>query len=136
MRSWRCQRSPDLPFLAFLEFLAFFSYKEFLAFLSVFPFFPKDFTGSLGKKNPCFFGGFPCLLPKKQGKEDQGRPQRGSRGDPQTHETPPRRPQGREASETFGRPQSRPKEGGPRTSCGRHPDSQDYGWAASIRHLM
>ena len=63
---------PDLPFLAFFEFLAFFSYKEFLACLSVFPFFPKDFRGSLGKKNPCFFGGFDCFLPKKQGKEDQG----------------------------------------------------------------
>ena len=63
---------PDLPFLAFLEFLAFFLSKEFLAFFSVFPFFPRDFRGSLGIKNPCFLGGFPCRFPKKQGKEDQG----------------------------------------------------------------
>ena len=64
--------SPDLPFLVFLEFLAFFLSKEFLAFFSVFPFFPRDFGGSLGIKNPCFFGGLPCRFPKKQGKEDQG----------------------------------------------------------------
>ena len=47
-------------------------FKEFLAFLSVFPFFSKDFRGSEETENPCFFGGFPCLFPKKQGKEDQG----------------------------------------------------------------
>ena len=40
--------------------------------MSVFPFFPKDFRGSPGKKDPCLFGGFPCSLPKKQGKEDLG----------------------------------------------------------------
>ena len=41
--------------------------------MSVFPFFSKDFRASLGIKNPCFFGGFPCLFPKKnQGKEGQG----------------------------------------------------------------
>ena len=26
----------------------------------------------MGLKNPCFFVGFPCLFPKKQGKEGQG----------------------------------------------------------------
>ena len=31
-----------------------------------------SFRGSIGTKNPCFFGGFPCLFPKKQGKEGQG----------------------------------------------------------------
>ena len=63
---------PDLLFLAFLDFLAFLLFKEFLAFLSVFPFFSKDFRGSVETQNPCFFGVFPCLFPKKQGKEDQG----------------------------------------------------------------
>ena len=28
-------------------------------------------------KNPCFFGGFPCLFLKKQGKEGQGSYSRG-----------------------------------------------------------
>ena len=63
---------PNLLFLAFLDFLAFFFCKEFLAFLIVFPLFPKNFRGSEERKNPCFFGGFPCLFLKKQGKEDQG----------------------------------------------------------------
>ena len=64
-------RGPDLPFpLAFLEFLAFFLSKDFLAFFSVFPFFPQG--GLLRIRNPCFFGGFPCRFPEKQGKEDQG----------------------------------------------------------------
>ena len=63
---------PNLLFLAFLDFLAFFFREEFLAFLSVFPFFPRNFKGSKERKNPCFFGGFPCLFPKTQGKEDQG----------------------------------------------------------------
>ena len=47
--------------------------EEFLVFSSVFPFFSRDFRGSVGIKNPCFFGGFPCLFPKKQGKEGQGK---------------------------------------------------------------
>ena len=37
-----------------------------------FPSFPKDFRGSASTRNPCFFGGFPCCFPKRQGKEDQG----------------------------------------------------------------
>ena len=32
---------------------------EFLVFLSVFPFFSRDFRGSVGITNPCFFGAFP-----------------------------------------------------------------------------
>ena len=63
---------PVLPFLVFLEFLVFSPCEEFLVFLSVFPFFSRDFRGSAGIKNPCFFGGFPCNFPKKQGKEGQG----------------------------------------------------------------
>ena len=66
-------RNPNLLFLAFLVFLACFLFKEFLAILSVFPFFPKDFRGLAGRRNPCLFGGFPCCFPKRQGKEDQGR---------------------------------------------------------------
>ena len=31
--------------------------------MSAFPFFHKDFEGSPGKKNPSFFGGFPCVYP-------------------------------------------------------------------------
>ena len=67
------EKHSNLLFLAFLGFLAFFLFKEFLAILSVFPFFPKDSRGSASRRNPCFFGGFPCCFPKRQGKEDQGR---------------------------------------------------------------
>ena len=59
--------------LFFWNSLFFFLSEEFLAFLSAFPFFPRDFGGSPRRKNPCFFGGFPCRFPKKQGKEDQGK---------------------------------------------------------------
>ena len=52
--------------------LFFFPCEEFLVFLSVFPFFSRDFRGSVGIKNPCFFGGFPRVFQKKQGKEGQG----------------------------------------------------------------
>ena len=69
---------PVLPFLVFLEFLVFCPYKEFLVFLSVFPFFSRDFRGSVGIRNPCSFGGFPCHFPKKQGKEGQGGVRSGS----------------------------------------------------------
>ena len=76
MRFWlgiRLHRGPVLPFLVFWNSLFFFSpCEEFLVFSSVFPFFSRDFRGSVGIKNPCFFGGFPCLFPKKQGKEGQG----------------------------------------------------------------
>ena len=68
---------PVLPFLVFLVNSLFFFFcpcEEFLVFSSVFPFFSRDFWGLVGIKNPCFLGGFPCLLPqKRQGKEGQGR---------------------------------------------------------------
>ena len=64
---------PVLPFLVFLlEFLVFSPLQGFPFFLSVFPFFYRDFRGSVAIENPCFFGGFPCLLQEKQGKEGQG----------------------------------------------------------------
>ena len=70
---------PKRPFLTknmrvlpSLSFLSLFFCEEFLVFLSVFPFFSRDFRGSAGIKNPCFFGGFPGNFPKKQGKEGQG----------------------------------------------------------------
>ena len=50
----------------------FFFLRGIPCFLSVFPFFSKDFRGSAGIRNPCFSGSFPCLFPKKQGKEGQG----------------------------------------------------------------
>ena len=61
-----------LFFLCFLEFLVFFSLSGIPCFLSVFPFFSREFRGSVGRKSPCFFGGFPCHFPKRQGKEAQG----------------------------------------------------------------
>ena len=63
----RCSEGPNpvLPFLVFLEFLVFCPCEEFLVFSSVFPFFSRDFRGSVGIKNPCFFGGFSGLFSKK-----------------------------------------------------------------------
>ena len=63
---------PVLPFLVFLEFLVFSPSEDFLVFLSVFPFFSRDFRGSVGIKNPCFFGGFPLPFPKKTRKGRTG----------------------------------------------------------------
>ena len=57
--------SPVLPFLVFLEFLVFSPCEEFLVFLSVFPFFSRDFRGSVGIKNPCFFWWFSLPFSKK-----------------------------------------------------------------------
>ena len=53
-------------FPCFLEFLVFFPCEELLVFLSVFLFVSRDFRGSVGTKNPCFFGGFPCLFLKNK----------------------------------------------------------------------
>ena len=39
-------------------------------FLSIFPFFSKDLRFGRDKES-LFFGGFPGLFPKKQGKEGQ-----------------------------------------------------------------
>ena len=58
-------KNPVLPFLVFGEFLVFFPCEEFLVFSSVFPFFCGDFRGSVGIKDPWFFGGFSGLFPKK-----------------------------------------------------------------------
>ena len=55
----------SFPSLFFLEFLVFFSSRGCPVFLSVFPFFSRDFRGSVGIKNPCFFGGFSLPFPKK-----------------------------------------------------------------------
>ena len=62
---------PVLPFLVFFEFLVFFPCEEFLVFLSVFPFFSRDFRGSVGIKNPCFLGGFPCDFQKNKERKDR-----------------------------------------------------------------
>ena len=69
------ERNPVLPFLVFLESLVFFfpPPRGIPCFSSVFPFFSRDSRGSAGIKNPCFFGGFPCLLPKKKNKERKDR---------------------------------------------------------------
>ena len=55
--------------------LFFFPCEEFLVFSSVFPFFSLDFRGSVGIKDPGFFGGFSCLFSKKKtrkGRTGQG----------------------------------------------------------------
>ena len=63
---------PVLPFLVFWISLFFLLARISLFFRAFFVFFSRDFRGLVGIKNPCFFGGFPCLFPKKQGKEGQG----------------------------------------------------------------
>ena len=66
--------SATLSFLSlFFGIPCFFPCEKFLVFLSVFPFFSRDLGASAGIKNPGFFGGFPCLFPKNQGKEGQGK---------------------------------------------------------------
>ena len=47
---------------------------DFCFFLSPIPFFHKNLGGGGGSrgKTPCFFWWFPCMLQKKQGKEDEG----------------------------------------------------------------
>ena len=62
---------PVLPFLVFLDFLVFFPCEDFLVFLTVFLFFSRDFRGSVAIKNPCFFGGFPCLFQKNKERKDR-----------------------------------------------------------------
>ena len=62
---------PQIVLSLLFNFLAFLLCKDFLAFLSM-SLLSQGFGGSPVKKNPCFFGSFPCLLLKKQGKEDQG----------------------------------------------------------------
>ena len=65
----------SLSFLSlfFLEFLVFSPCEEPLVFLIVFPFFSRDFRGSVGIKNPCFFWWFSLPFSKKnKEKEGQG----------------------------------------------------------------
>ena len=62
-----CPSSP-----CFFGIPCFLPCKEFLVFLSVFRFFSRDFRGSVGIKNPCFFWWFSLPFPKKEGKEGQG----------------------------------------------------------------
>ena len=75
--------NPVLPFLAFGEFLFFFFPRRGIpcSFGAFFPSFPGDFMGSVGIKNPCFFGGFPCHFPKKI-KDGQGRNRNQNRNRP------------------------------------------------------
>ena len=61
---------PSFPCF-FWNSLFFFPSKDFLVFLNVFPFFSRDFRGSVGIKNPCFFGGFPCLFQKNKERKDR-----------------------------------------------------------------
>ena len=56
-------KDPNLLFSVFLKISLPFE---------CFPFFPKDLGGSASISNPCFFSGFPCCFPKRQGKQDQG----------------------------------------------------------------
>ena len=60
----KCQPCPSFP--CFFGIPCFSVWRGFPCFLSVFPFFSRDFRGSAGIKNPCFFGGSPCRFPKKQ----------------------------------------------------------------------
>ena len=56
--------------LSFLSLLLgnslFFPCEQLLVFLSSFLFVSRDFRGSVLIRNPCFFGGFPCLSPKNK----------------------------------------------------------------------
>ena len=49
----------------------FFPLRGIPCFLSVFPFFSRDFRGSAGIKNPCFFGEFPGNCPKNKERKDR-----------------------------------------------------------------
>ena len=53
-------------------FPCFLRFPIFLAVLCAFSFLFQGFEGFREEKNPCFFRGFPCLFPKKQGLEGQG----------------------------------------------------------------
>ena len=70
--------SGDLPnpcpsFPCFFGFPCFFPLRGIPCFFERFSFFSRDFRGSVGIKIlSVFFGGFPRVFPKKQGKEGQG----------------------------------------------------------------
>ena len=61
---------PSFPCF-FVEFLGFFSLATISLFFERFSLLSRDFGGSVGTKNPCFFGGFPCCFPKKKEKKDR-----------------------------------------------------------------
>ena len=63
---------PCPSFPCFSGIPCFFSLRGIPCFFERFSLLSRDFRGSVGIQNPCFFGGFPCLFPKKQGKEGQG----------------------------------------------------------------
>ena len=79
---WKSQRFQSLrfhlrflpcpSFPCFFGIPGFFLLQGFPCFLSVFPFFSRDFRGSVGITNPCFFAGFPCRFPKKTRKGRTG----------------------------------------------------------------
>ena len=65
-------------FLIFLSLFfgipCFFLLQGIPCFFECFPLFPKDFRGSPGKKNPCFFGSFLAFYRKKARKGRSGSP--------------------------------------------------------------
>ena len=62
---YQINKEPCPSFPCFFGIPCFFSLRGFPCSFDRFPFFSRDFRGSVGIKNPCFFGGFPCLFPKK-----------------------------------------------------------------------
>ena len=62
---------PSFPCF-FFEFLVFFPLRGIPCFFERFSLLFQGFQGFGRDKDPCFFGVFPCLFPKKQGKEGQG----------------------------------------------------------------
>ena len=72
VQTWCSWPAPCPSFPCFFGIPCFFPLRGIPCFFERFPFFSRDFGGSVGIKKPCFFGGFPCLFPKNQGKEGQG----------------------------------------------------------------
>ena len=64
---------PWSSFPCFLDFLAFFVARNFLAVFERFSLLSQGLFWFVIVKNPCFFGWFSLLFPKRQGKEDQGK---------------------------------------------------------------
>ena len=71
-RNVRLQVLPCPSFPCFFGIPCFFPCEDFLVFVSVFPFFSRDFKGSAGIGNPCFFGGFSLPFSKKTRKGRTG----------------------------------------------------------------
>ena len=66
------ERVPDLPFLDVWVCLGLFQPRKFLGVSSVFSCFSGSVGFLLGSRGAKILGGFPWLLPKHQGMEDQG----------------------------------------------------------------